>query len=128
MRRFSRVFGQGKHSVEITFVVTAEGVIVEVLGGEKPHVGAVALGQPRPSLKDPGKISANVTVVPLLGHKDDEVAKPLADTLARHFNKPVVVVVGIHIDNASEQDIEILLNNVDEGVRHLIEEIGKFPT
>ena len=103
--------GEGKYTVSIAATITGDGIIVQLLGGEKPHVGAVVLGLPRPSLADPAQISCNTIVVPLLGHKDDEAAKPVAERLARLFNQPVAVVAGIHLDRATAAEIELLKKN-----------------
>ena len=103
--------GEGKHTVSITATLTGDGIIIQLLGGEKPHVGAVALGLPRPSLADPAQTSCNCIVIPLLGHKDDEAARPVAERLARLYGQPVAVVAGIHIDRAAAADIDLLKKN-----------------
>lgn len=112
--------GEGKYTVSIAATLTGDGIIVQLLGGEKPHVGAVAVGLPRPSLADPAQISCNSIVVPLLGHKDDEVAKPVAEQLARLCNQPVVVVAGIHIDQATAADIDLLKENTCAALDKLV--------
>jgi hypothetical protein len=38
-------------------------LLVAIWGGEKPHIGAVAAAQPRPSLKDPAVTSATASVI-----------------------------------------------------------------
>lgn len=120
VRRVSCVCGEGRHQVEIALTITGAGVIAEILGGDKPHVGAVALARPRPSLKGAEDVSADVAVVPLPGHKDDELAKPAADLLARHFNQPAAVVVGLHIERADEEDIKMLIENTHKGIRMVL--------
>lgn len=114
--------GEGKYLVNLLATITAEGLIVQVLGGDKPHVGAVALSVPRPGLSDPDKVSCNTTVVPLLGHKDDEVAKPVAEKISRVLATPVAVVAGLHIDNASEAEIALLLHNCWEATAQFLKE------
>jgi hypothetical protein len=42
---------------------TFEGLIILATGGEKPHVGAVAIAIPRPSLKNP-KMRAREKMAP----------------------------------------------------------------
>lgn len=95
---------------EITCTVIAQGedLCVTIAGGDLPHIGAVALAQVRPSLADADKRSATVSVLTLLGHKEDEIAKHVAHQLAVAANANVVVSCGIHIDDASvPQLIEI---------------------
>jgi len=38
-------------------------VLVAIWGGEKPHIGAVAVAQPRPSLRDPQVTSSSASVI-----------------------------------------------------------------
>jgi len=119
-RRLESAAGTGRFQVRAAATLTPDGLIVEILGGERPHVGAVALGLPRPSLEDPGRISCNVAVLPVLGHKDDEVARPAAARLARELNQTVVVVAGLHVDRAGPGDIARLLANAERAVDGLL--------
>jgi len=50
--------GRGKHRINLSAMITKDGLIVSIVGGEKPHAGAVAIGIPRYSLNVPSKISA----------------------------------------------------------------------
>jgi hypothetical protein len=90
--------GEGKYRLWATAVSTGgEGINVTLGGGEVPHLGAVAIAIPRPSLQDPSKVSATTSVYLLVGHKDDALAKPLADRMARALQQPVVVAAGVHL-------------------------------
>jgi len=117
--------GEGRFQVDLLVSVTGDGLVVQLFGGERTHVGAVAISLPRPSLSDPAKISCNTTVVPLLGHKDDEVAKPVAEEIAVVCGKPVLVVAGIHVDNAGPEDIKALVSNCHSAVRMLTGSLTK---
>ncbi|MCG9968908.1 hypothetical protein L9W92_12775 [Pelotomaculum terephthalicicum JT] len=103
--------GDGKYRVELMVSITGDGLVAHLYGGDKPHVGAVAISLTRPSISDNTKVSCNTSVIPLLGHKDDEVAKPIAEKIALAFGKPVVVVVGIHVDNAGPEEIKKIMEN-----------------
>lgn len=111
VQQLSFEYGTGKYRVFLLVTVTRDGLIVQLLGGQKPHVGAMVLSQPRVSLVRPGEVSCNSVVVPRLGHKDDEIAKPLAERLTKAFNVPVAVVAGIHVESASPEEINILVEN-----------------
>jgi len=106
--------------VEVLATLTDDGLIVQVLGGEKPHVGAVVLSLPRPSLSEPGKLRATSTVVPLYGHRDDEIARPVAERLVVAFGQPVVVVAGVHIAAATPDEIKLMVANVHQAVENLL--------
>lgn len=88
-----------------------EDVLVAVWGGEKPHIGAVAAAQPRPSLRDPQVTSATASVICFVGHKEDELAKAAAEVLAGVLNTRVVVTAGIHWDNLDQAGIQKVLRN-----------------
>lgn len=118
-------FGEGKYRVQISTIMTAQGIIVLMFGGEEPHVGSVAIAIPRPSLRDPTRISSTASVYTLVGHKDDEVAKPAAEKLARELNDVVVVIAGIHIEDAAEEEIKILMDNSHKVIEKLLETIKK---
>jgi hypothetical protein len=83
--------------------------LLVVLSGGSAHIGAVAMAQPRPSLADPRRTAATSSVYTYVGHKEDAVAKTMAEKLARQLNKKVVVVAGIHWDDLRDEEIEIIV-------------------
>lgn len=98
--------GEGRTRLDFTAVATSNGLVVTLTGGHLPHVGAVAVAQPRPSLADAARASASTSVITLTGHHDDELARPLAHQLASKSGLPTVVSVGIHWDDCTLADIE----------------------
>ncbi|WP_406677482.1 hypothetical protein [Moorella sp. ACPs] len=119
MQSFTYVAGRGRYRIFCRVFATGEGYIAHLMGGVRPHVGAVALGLPRPSLKD-NCISATTSVLTLLGHKDDELARPAAAQLAAGLNAPVVVVAGVHIDRAVPDELARLEANARRAVAGII--------
>lgn len=101
-----------------------EDLLVAIWGGEKPHIGAVAVAQPRPSLKDESVVSATASVFCYLGHKDDIIAKEAAEKLSATLNTNVTLTVGIHWDDIDEAGIKTVLGNSQQLVNMIIEEIG----
>ena len=105
---------------EADYVVEAEAVrigpdiLVYVWGGERPHIGAVAAAQPRPSLADPARTSATASVLSYVGHKEDGVAKTMAEAISSHFNANAVVTAGIHWDELPAEGIEIIVDRCRE--------------
>lgn len=124
MRQVTVERGSGRHRVVLTATVTGKGIICALVGGEEPHLGAVVLSVPRPSLDDPGRISCTSSTLPLVGHKDDEAARPLAEMLARSTGCPVSVAAGLHINNAGAEDIETLKKNASDCGKKLLELIN----
>ncbi|MGD8344565.1 MAG: hypothetical protein PVH53_13280 [Desulfobacterales bacterium] len=86
-------------------------VLVAIWGGEKPHIGAVAVAQPRPSLKDPELTSASASVICLVGHKEDELVKATAEIMAATLKTQVVVTAGIHWDNLTPEAIQQIIRH-----------------
>ena len=103
--------GTGKHRVFLMAIVTQNGILASLVGGEQPHLGGVVISIPRPSLINPEECSCTSSVLPLLHHKDDEAARPVAEMLARETGMPVSVSAGIHVDNANGDDINKLMKN-----------------
>jgi hypothetical protein len=103
---FKEQFGR----IHIEFVPVAMGndLCVSIFGGEIPHLGAVAVAQVRPSLRDPAQRSASTSVITLLGHKEDVIASRVAHDLAAKLNKNVAVCCGIHVDHISTEELEFI--------------------
>ena len=112
--------GSGRHRVWGTTLFSTGGLSVNCLGGEAPHIGAVAIGIPRASLARPGRRSATTSVLALTGHKDDELARSMASELARRLGMTAVVVAGVHIARATRSDIAAVLRNAGEAVRAIV--------
>ena len=93
--------GNGKHRVQLEKQMVGDHILLVLQGGEKPHIGSVVICEPE---KDP-------LLVRLGSHKDHIVLKPIAETVCEKFNTTVVAVGGIHIDNATKEDIEIIIKN-----------------
>ena len=104
------------YNLEALVKVIGEDILVAIWGGDKPHIGAVAIAQPRPSLKDERIVSATASVFCYPGHKDDIVAKEAAEKVSAALNRNVTVTVGIHWDNIDEGGIK----SVVENSRHLV--------
>lgn len=97
--------GEGKYTLTAEIVDTGEGLSVTLTGGDKTHVGGIAISTP----------DGKVEQISLPGHRDVEVAAPMAKRLAEKYRVPVSVVAGIHINNATAEDIEIIKRICNEG-------------
>jgi len=107
------------YRIEASVNEIGEDLLVAIWGGDRPHIGAVAIAQPRPSLKDRTEISATASVFCYVGHKDDVVAKEAAERISSALNTNVVVAAGIHWDDIDEAGINAIIQNS----RHLVEMI-----
>ncbi len=122
-RLVSATAGSGRYRVEGRGVATGAGVVITLTGGERPHVGAVGLGIPRPSRRDPARTSATSSVLAVTGHRDDELAKPLAELAAARLGQEAVVVVGVHVDGATDEEIARLSENTRQAAELLLAEL-----
>lgn len=96
-------------------------LLLTVWGGDS-HIGAVAMAQPRPSLKDPDKMSATASVFCYEGHKDDEVAKIMAVNIAGRLKRKVVVAAGLHWDDLTSIGIKQVIANIEKLTIQIIDE------
>jgi hypothetical protein len=124
MKRITVAHQEGPYRIHAEVLFVGNDLVVSIWGGSKPHVGAVALSIPRPSLKNSTKISSTSSVLTRLGHKEDEIVKKVAEKISATLNKVVVVSAGIHWDTISDEGIstihsvcEILTDRLIKGIR-----------
>ena len=111
MKRFDLSSQGGRYQIHATAILIGDDLLVAIWGGTKPHIGAVAVALPRPSIADPRITSSTSSVFTLLGHKEDEVVKMVSEHLSARLEKNVVVTAGIHWDNLPEEAIEGVVHN-----------------
>jgi hypothetical protein len=100
-------YGDGKFKVWCKRVELDEDLVYVVGGGEKSHVGSIAIMVP----------GEKCNVIARKGHHDHEVIQPIAEGICEKYGQTVVVVGGIHIDDASEDDIETIKKNCEELIK-----------
>lgn len=116
---FQENIGEGPLNLKAVVIKTHEGINIYLGGGAIYHIGSVVISQPRPSLTGDDTVSCTTSVFNLLGHKDDHLAVSLAEYLCRNLSQVVVVTAGVHIDNATIEDIETfkrLLQEIREAI------------
>jgi len=104
---------KNKHEVKLNSFEVGDDLIVVLTGGDKAHAGAVAVALPY-------KKTACSSVISLPEHKDSDLAKPLAERIAKKTKKRVIMIAGLHIDNATEDDIYQLVKNSEKVVDEFI--------
>ena len=101
--------GEGKYKVFLEEKKLDDGIIYILGGGEKSHIGGVVICEP-------GK---KPQVIRLEGHYDDIVLKPIAETACKKYKTKVVALGGVHVDNASKEEIGILVENCNNLIKHI---------
>ena len=101
--------GEGKYKVFLEEKKIDEDIIFILGGGERSHIGGVVICEP-------GKKSQ---VIRLEGHYDDIVLKPIAEAACKKYKTKVVSVGGVHVDDASKEEINLLVKNCKELVKFI---------
>jgi hypothetical protein len=117
--------GEGRFKLEATITKTQDGINIYLGGGEKTHIGTVVLCQPRESLKQDGSRSVTTSILNIVGHKDDDIAKPIAEKLCLNLNERIVISAGVHIEKATEAEIQKLLEMGKRLTEKIIESIER---
>lgn len=117
--------GEGDFAVTAEATSTGgEGLACFVYGGTLPHVGGMALAAPGPTLHGRQLSRADVWDATVPGHKDAEAAREVARRLAIACQQPVSVACGIHVDDATADDLALLGRNLDATVDALLGQLG----
>jgi hypothetical protein len=114
MKRFDLSSQGERYQIHATAMLIGDDLLVVIWGGTKPHIGAVAVALPRPSLADPQITSSTSSILTLLGHKEDEVVKMVSEHLSARLERNVVVTAGIHWDDLPEEAVEEIVNNCEK--------------
>jgi hypothetical protein len=120
---FSVQTNEGAYDLDAHVCRIGEDFLVAIWGGEKPHIGAVAVAQPRPSLRDPELTSASASVFCFVSHKEDDLTKAVSEIMAATLKTNVVVTAGIHWDDLEAAAIQKVIQNSEILVDLILEKI-----
>lgn len=126
MRDFKVSFGSEPFRVDATVILTGDDIVATFGGGEKYHIGAISLAWARRSRSSENKTSASASVLCLDGHKEDYLAREAARRLAAKYSCAANVIVGLHVNNATKEDIERLVANFYKCLVLVEETLDKF--
>jgi len=108
MKTASYAAKSGKFLIEALVQEIGEDLLVSMWGGTRPHIGAVGIAVPRPSLADVNRFSATSSNFTFTGHKEDLLVKEVSEVLAASLRKNVVVTAGIHWDALKPRDLGVV--------------------
>lgn len=111
--------GDGRYRVTIEVIELGKDLVVIFSGGDK-HIGAVSLSLVRKSLRDPGQLSASNSLLTVPGHKEEDIAIPLAKKITSRTGRNCVLVAGIHLDNITNEELDTIWENCQEGAEKVI--------
>lgn len=92
---------------------------VGLFGGELSHVGGVVLGMPSPRVSGEG-FTCDISQICAPSHKDVHAAAVVAAILVEATGRTVSVTGGIHVDDASREEIGHLMENVEACAREWV--------
>jgi hypothetical protein len=101
--------GKGKYKVWLKHEKIGNDLVFFLGGGERSHIGGVViceLGKPAQAIR-------------LTGHYDDIVLKPIAEIACKKYKTKVVAIGGVHIDHATKQEIDLLIENCKKLVERI---------
>ena len=113
----------GRAALQMRAVRMGEDYTVMISGGEREHIGAVALGIPRPDGDAGNPESAMVAVLAVPGHREDELARTAAEKFASALNVTVCVSCGIHLDQAQPHEIADIVRTVLAMTDNMIQQL-----
>lgn len=93
--------GKGKYKVWLQQKNIGKDLVYFLGGGEKPHIGCIVVCEPDKKIK----------IIKFQGHYDHIVLRPIAEAACKKYKTKVVAIGGIHIDNASKNEIDIIVEN-----------------
>ena len=117
----------GSASLRMYGILLGDDLCFVLSGGDRPHMGAAVLSQPWPAGKAGRKKRATTSVLALIGHKEDELFRRLAEKAAAETGGNVVVCGGIHVDNADTELIGAICQATEEMLAELLVAIRRRP-
>lgn len=122
MKQFIITSGEGRYELNACISLSYGGISVYICGGDTPHIGSAVLAHPR--LSNTGKaMSCTSSVLNLSGHKDEVYAREMAEKLCMVFKLTICVCAGVHLNNASQDDIACMNRIFFELLNKAIREI-----
>jgi hypothetical protein len=107
--------GEGQYTVRLESHKIGNDRLVIITGGEEEHIGSATLIEEKGHLQTISK----------KGHKDHIVSERMANIIYDKIGKDLLVICGIHIDDASKEEIDILVDNTQVCVDRLLSQLAK---
>lgn len=109
MQKFTREFLGS--SVTLTAEWLGKDIALTISGGDRPHIGAAAVAVP---YRKGERLSVSTSVMCVPGHKEGELAKSVAEAVAKRHDVIVSAACGIHFEGISRGEIQKLCDLVME--------------
>ena len=124
--------GESPYGIWAEIRPIGEDVQISVGGGDRDHIGAVALAEPsvtvHPVTGEAVSLTAGessgfsrIQLLSAAGHKDAAIAQMFAGAFCDAFQVNVSAVAGVHIDQATDEEIDILMGNASALLQEAID-------
>jgi hypothetical protein len=110
--------------LEARIEIVGDDLVVAIGGGEQPHIGCVVLAQPHPAKGRDAGWSASCSVLTIPPHKEEPIARGIAEKLAATLGRVAVVTAGVHDDNIDADGIATYLRLAEELAEKLVDALG----
>jgi gallate decarboxylase subunit D len=101
--------GRGKYKVWLQRYDIGDDLLYVLGGGERSHIGSVVIAEPEKKIQ----------MIRSTGHYDDVVLKPIAEAACKKYKTKVVAVGGVHVENATKDEINLLVENCKKLVKNI---------
>ncbi len=105
--------GEGRYRVHLESYAIGKDRLVIITGGEEEHMGSATL------IEGKGHLQTMIKK----GHQDHVISEKMANMIYDKMGEDLLVVCGIHIDDASKEEIEMLVHNAQACVDIFLKEI-----
>ncbi len=102
--------GEGRYRVRLKSYEIGNDRLIIITGGEEEHIGSATL------IEEKGDLQTMIKK----GHKDHIVSEKMANIIYDTIEKDLLVICGIHIDDASAEEIDNLIRNAKECVEQFL--------
>jgi hypothetical protein len=103
-------FGDNELKVICEYKYIGDDLLV-IIFNENPHIGGVSL------------FCGEMHTIHKPHHKDHIISQKISKKLGEVLKKDVLVICGIHIDNATKDQIDLVIKNTEKCIQKLIKEI-----
>lgn len=100
--------GEGRCEVHLRHFEIGNDCLIIITGGDE-HIGAVSLLE-----------NGHLSTIGKKGHKDDIISNMVISTIYDSLKKDVAVLCGIHIDDATKEEIGTITQNVQSCVEEFL--------
>jgi gallate decarboxylase subunit D len=126
-KTFIKVKNSGRIGITLHAIRLGNDILVGIYGGDRPHIGAVAVGVPGSTADSVQVRTAETSVIALTGHREDKVTRDAAQRIALETGAVVSVSCGIHLDTITAEEIACVCSLIEDLTGELINWVAAAP-